>query len=636
MPGRILIVSPTDSRSGAGLFRHALATALRRAGYAVTIAQPEEYTPIQGREAQLGIEHHFFARNPYDDLVAFVRDEAAAASAVQRAAPDLVVFSSGLSPLCHLPFFNPVARAGLPYLMIEHQVAPHLFAFEPPVRARFAEFHQRASAVVAVSQDNLRVLREALGLPEEVGRVILYGRPDPFFRPRNPAGRAALRREWDVPEDALVALTVAKLEPVKGHEYLIEAMRRLKDEPVWERLFFAWVGDGAARGALEAALADAGVGDHVRLLGHRLDVAPLYDGGDVLVMTSVSEGMPLTVMEGMAKGLPPLCTDVGGTAEAIADAGIVLPAPARDGRTAAVLAAALRTLAAAPELLEHLSQRARQRAGMLFREDRMIAEYLELIERGLGRREAPIAAAAPAPRAAAAAHHARRLIVAFYGSGEETVGRLLLDFFDTVPLFGRRSELCRIMTEQGSDKGAGWHNYTLLYDFLLRPRRYETERLFELGIGAIDPQVPPNIGISGRPGASLRAWRQYFPQAYIFGADIDKRSLFSEERISCYYVDQTNDQEIESLWQMISPPRQFDVMIDDGLHTFSANSCFMRNSIKMLRKYGFYVIEDIIHTQENLELYHDFFTDLGVPGAILRLPNLYNSYDNCLAIFRAG
>jgi glycosyltransferase involved in cell wall biosynthesis len=401
MPKRILIVSPTDSRSGAGLFRHALAGGLRRAGHEVVLAQPEEHSPIQAAEAELGIEHHFFTRDPYRDILAFAQDQALATAELRRSAPDFVVFSSGVSPLCHYPFLDAVEHAQTPYMMVEHQVSASLFTFDPRTAARFAEFYRKAAAVVAVSEENLRTLRQALNLPDRVGRVIVYGRPEEFFRPRDAAVRAALRREWGVADDALAVLTVAKLEPVKGHRIQIEMMRRLKTEALWRDLVFVWIGDGVEREALERALAGAGVAGRARLLGHRFDVAQLYDGGDLLAMTSLSEGMPLTVMEAMAKGLPPICTDVGGTAEAIGDAGIVLPAPMGDGRTVAELAATLRELVSDRARLGRLSARARQRAAALFREDRMLEEYLDLIGRGLSPKL--VVAARPGPAAAVAA-----------------------------------------------------------------------------------------------------------------------------------------------------------------------------------------------------------------------------------------
>jgi hypothetical protein len=224
-------------------------------------------------------------------------------------------------------------------------------------------------------------------------------------------------------------------------------------------------------------------------------------------------------------------------------------------------------------------------------------------------------------------------LVSFCGDGEQWLGHALVDFFDTVPLTGPRTELCRIMTEEMSDKGSGWHNYTLLYHFLFRHRRYEIAKIFEVGLGTNFTDTPSNMGERASPGASLRGWRRYFPQAQILGADVDTRILFSEERISTFHVDQLSDYTIDALWQKLSND-QFDIIIDDGLHTFEANTRFFRKSLHKLTSNGYYIIEDIVTYPDNLQRYQAFFSNRGASGVIVKIPNHLNSYDNCLAILR--
>ena len=77
------------------------------------------------------------------------------------------------------------------------------------------------------------------------------------------------------------------------------------------------------------------------------------------------------------------------------------------------------------------------------------------------------------------------------------------------------------------------------------------------------------MGINGKPGASLRVWREYFKNAQIFGADIDKEILFKENRIETYYVDQLNRDSIKNMWKEINK-NNFDLIIDDGLHNYDA------------------------------------------------------------------
>ena len=84
---------------------------------------------------------------------------------------------------------------------------------------------------------------------------------------------------------------------------------------------------------------------------------------------------------------------------------------------------------------------------------------------------------------------------------------------------------------------------------------------------------------TGIPGASLRLWKEYFPNAEVYGADIDKRILLEEDRIKTFYVDQTNAESVNSMWNEIERDN-FDIIIDDGLHTAEAAITLFENSLK--------------------------------------------------------
>src|SRR5207248_3814804 len=107
------------------------------------------------------------------------------------------------------------------------------------------------------------------------------------------------------------------------------------------------VGDGPERAGVEAQVRELNLGEKVRFLGTRKDVAQLLHGADLFLLTSVSEGIPLTVIEAMAAGLPVVATDVGGLREVVADGLTGLLAPAKD---AAALADCVWRLAGDPEL----------------------------------------------------------------------------------------------------------------------------------------------------------------------------------------------------------------------------------------------------------------------------------------------
>jgi hypothetical protein len=153
------------------------------------------------------------------------------------------------------------------------------------------------------------------------------------------------------------------------------------------------------------------------------------------------------------------------------------------------------------------------------------------------------------------------------------------------------TEMCRVMTKFGSDKG--WNNYTPLYSALFKERCNRSLRVFELGLGSNNPDVLSNMGVFGAPGASLRGWRQLFPHAQVYGADIDRGILFQEERINTFYCDQLDPSSIRELWSQPELQGGMDIIIEDGLHTFEANVSFLEGSLDQLRPGGIYVTEDI-------------------------------------------
>lgn len=155
--------------------------------------------------------------------------------------------------------------------------------------------------------------------------------------------------------------------------------------------------------------------------------------------------------------------------------------------------------------------------------------------------------------------------------------------------------LCSLMDNYGSDKGprkgdTTHHTYTEVYHELFNTMSTQTLNVFEMGIGTNNTNIPANMGVNGRPGASLRGWRDYFPQSTIYGADIDKNILFEEDRIHTVFCDQLNPFIIRSMWKSLP---DMDVIIDDGLHTFEANVAFFENSLHKLKPTGLFIIEDI-------------------------------------------
>src|SRR5262249_49920031 len=145
-----------------------------------------------------------------------------------------------------------------------------------------------------------------------------------------------------------------------------------------------------------------------------------------------------------------------------------------------------------------------------------------------------------------------------------------------------------------------------LYARLFDHCRLDVKKVFECGLGTNNPNLASSMGINGKPGASLRVWRDYFPNSVVIGADIDREILFKEERIRTYYVDQTDPKAIDQLWNNVGLD-DFDFIVDDGLHTFEAGICFFENSVSKLSCSGIYSIEDV--TMWDLIKFKDYFNN---------------------------
>jgi hypothetical protein len=179
-----------------------------------------------------------------------------------------------------------------------------------------------------------------------------------------------------------------------------------------------------------------------------------------------------------------------------------------------------------------------------------------------------------------------------------------------------KNELARLCDYHGSDKGEVQtlghpyphpsHTYTDYYSRIFAQSRNSVLKVFECGLGTNNPAIPSSMGVHGKPGASLRVWRDYFPNAAIWGADIDEESLFQEDRIRTHYVDQLNSNSIQELWKWVGV-RDFDFILDDGLHTFEAGKNLFVNSISYLSNSGVYVIEDV--NVADLLRYKEFFAE---------------------------
>ena len=223
-------------------------------------------------------------------------------------------------------------RAGIPHVLTMHGSRYYAGRLRRRVALRLAV--AASGACVAVSGPLADHLRRDLLLGH--GRVTVI----PNGVPRVAGTRGTLRTELGLgPRDRLI-LAVGNLYPVKGHLYLIEALAALRRRHPEAHVAIAGRGDeGRSLAALAAA---RGLGDRVHLLGLRDDVPGLLAAADVFAMPSLSEGLPMALLEAMFAALPIVASDVGEIRTALAGgaAGVLVPpgdVPALAGALARVL-----------------------------------------------------------------------------------------------------------------------------------------------------------------------------------------------------------------------------------------------------------------------------------------------------------
>jgi glycosyltransferase involved in cell wall biosynthesis len=183
--------------------------------------------------------------------------------------------------------------------------------YYPADKRLLARFPQ----VIAVSSEIRGELLAAGADPAAVD-VVLNGIDETRFR-RDPARRDPARALYGLADGEIAIGSVGRLEPQKRFDLLIEAFAALHAGRPALRLLIA--GEGSCRAALEAQIARLGLGGVCRLAGQTADISGFHHALDLFVQSSMYEGTPNVVLEGMALETPVVATDVGGTAELLRD-----------------------------------------------------------------------------------------------------------------------------------------------------------------------------------------------------------------------------------------------------------------------------------------------------------------------------
>lgn len=380
---QILLYTDDPSIYGVGQYNHTLLCELAKLGYQVTCVQSQVSNQFIKQRQQLGIQHLWLDYNTLQEFSRTLTSISDAQKILASVKPDLVIFSD-CCPLSNLAAKKVTNQRGIPYIIVEGFVAPYLADRFVSYLEELEQIYAQARAVIAVSTENLNLLHQLFRLPKGKGQVIYYGRPEHYFAPPTPSVRDRLRQDLEIPADAVVCFTAGRLEPVKGFQYQLEAIQQLKQSGIWSQLYFIWAGTGTLETQLKAELEQLGATKQVKLIGERCDITDWLDAVDIFVLPSELEGMPLSIMEAMAKGLPIIATAVSGIPEELGDTGKLLPDPKIDPQaTVRELVNTIHAWAIKPEYRYKQGQSGKQRAEAMFRQELMLTNTVAVVERAL-------------------------------------------------------------------------------------------------------------------------------------------------------------------------------------------------------------------------------------------------------------
>lgn len=137
-------------------------------------------------------------------------------------------------------------------------------------------------------------------------------------------------------------------------------------------------------------------------------------------------------------------------------------------------------------------------------------------------------------------------------------------------------ELTNLADKYGTDKGSEAHYFTEVYEYFFLPIKYEARKICEIGVAE---------------GASLKMFRDYFPNGVIYGIDINDASWFNSNTIKTFVADQANRKKLKDFIDTYGD--NFDIILDDGGHTMEQQQISFAYLFKYLKPGGYYIIEDV-------------------------------------------
>jgi len=263
--------------------------------------------------------------------------------------------------------------SGVPIVYTEHDRS-----FPTPLRLKYFHyfFGKHAAAVIAVS----KAVKENLEKYEHIKNVkVIYNGIDPdLFKPASIEEKVLKKRELGLNENDFVLGNVGRMDYLKNQRILIEVLSELKK--IFPQIKLILVGGGEEEQNLKYLAIKRGIENDVIFLGQRSDVNQILKAFDIFVFPSLTEGLPLVVIEAMATGLPVVASYVGGIPELVVhgETGFLVSPTSKEEIKEAII-----KLLNNPELRKEMGQIARKRFEAHFSLPQMVQKYMEVYEKAV-------------------------------------------------------------------------------------------------------------------------------------------------------------------------------------------------------------------------------------------------------------
>jgi glycosyltransferase involved in cell wall biosynthesis len=286
------------------------------------------------------------------------------------------------------------ASAGVPHVVVTEHITGQ--SHSPGQRALKRRELRQADAVTAVCGAVADSLVRDYGVARARVRVVPNGADPPDEESERPVARR-LRDELGAGPFRPLWVCPARLEAQKGHAVLLDALARVRAQNL--EFVAVLAGEGSLRAELERRAHDAGLGDRVRFAGQVEPIGPLLAAADACVLPSLWEGLPLSLLEALARARPVVASRVGGIPEVVEDGVHGRLVPPGDP---AALAAALEEFHRRPDGARRMGLAGAARVEAEFTWPRVVEAFEELYDDVLGLASVTPRARRPADRRAPA------------------------------------------------------------------------------------------------------------------------------------------------------------------------------------------------------------------------------------------